>query len=240
MICSLGAGDGSKTAAMYQIKYMTKSAVDICAARSVIVDAHKHIQEFPSRAEDSGTVDRSTRHFVQRIINKSTMELEASQAACIVLQQESSTCADTLKFSSLWELRKLACIVAGGTYDDIDFTNSLREDDADPNYDFLEPASEDEDHEDLLEGTFEPGDFHASQRVHARVAESRRGETIDLAEHLGQADGHESSTKGCTSGIYISKETLWPSLWHITTPIATHGFSSSPHTSSCANSTFAR
>ena len=55
MICSLGAGDGSKTAAMYQIKYMTKSAVDICAARSVIVDAHKHIKEFPSSAEDSGT-----------------------------------------------------------------------------------------------------------------------------------------------------------------------------------------
>ena len=208
MICSLGAGDGSKTAAMYQIKYMTKSAVDICAARSVIVDAHKHIQEFPSSAEDSGTVDRSTRHFVQRIINKSTMELEASQAACIVLQQESSTCADTLKFSSLWELRKLACIVAGGTYDDIDFTNALREDDADPNNDFLEPASEDEGHEDLLEGDFEPEDFHAPQRVHARGAENRIGVTIDLAEHLGQADGHESSTKGCTSGIYTSKGNL--------------------------------
>ena len=208
MICSLGAGDGSKTAAMYQIKYMTKSAVDICAARSVIVDAHKHIREFPSSAEDSGTVDRSARHFVQSIINKSTMELEAAQAASIVLQQASSTCADTLKFASLWELRTLACIVASGTYDDIDFTNALREEDADPNNDFLEPASEDEGHEDLLEGDFEPEDFHAPQRVHARGAENRRGVTIDLAEHLGQADGHESSTKGCTSGIYTSKGNL--------------------------------
>ena len=49
MITSLGAGDGSKATAMYQIKYASKESVEISASASVLLDAHEHIKEFASK-----------------------------------------------------------------------------------------------------------------------------------------------------------------------------------------------
>ena len=83
MICSLGAGTGSKATAMYQIKYLSKDSVEISAASSVLIDAHQHIKDYASTADDSGTVDRTAKHFVQRIVNSADMELEAVQAASL-------------------------------------------------------------------------------------------------------------------------------------------------------------
>ena len=50
MVCSLGAGAGSKATAMikYMIKYMGKDCVEISSSASVLLDAHAHIKDFPS------------------------------------------------------------------------------------------------------------------------------------------------------------------------------------------------
>ena len=50
----MGAGEASKGASMYEIKYMGKDCVELGAAASVLVDAARSVREFPSVAEDSG------------------------------------------------------------------------------------------------------------------------------------------------------------------------------------------
>jgi hypothetical protein len=77
----LGAGQGSKGASLYQIKYMGKDCVEISASASVLLDAYEHVKNYPSAAPDTGTLDHSAVHFCQRVINNAAMELEGVQAA---------------------------------------------------------------------------------------------------------------------------------------------------------------
>ena len=125
MCCSLAAGTGSKSTAMYQIKYASKESVEISASGSMLLDAHAHNKEYASAAEDAGTEGREARRFAQRVINSAAMELEAVQAAGVVLGMGSSGSSDEIEYYSAWDARKLARIVADGVYDDVDF--SIRE-----------------------------------------------------------------------------------------------------------------
>ena len=112
----LGAGEGSKGAAMYEIKYMGKDCVDLGAAASVLVDAAKHVREYPSVAEDSGEDGRTARHFAQHVINHSHMELEAVQAAGVVLGLRSSgSSGSVLQYHSAWDLVKQAQVAGTGS-----------------------------------------------------------------------------------------------------------------------------
>jgi hypothetical protein len=100
---SLGAGQGSKSASLYQIKYMRKDCVEIAGSASVLVDAYKHIKEFQSTALDSGTKERQAKHFCERVINTG-MELEAVQAAALVLGIPSSGASDPIQYFSGWDV----------------------------------------------------------------------------------------------------------------------------------------
>ena len=125
MIATLGAGSGSKGSALYQAKYMSKECTEIVASSSVLIDAYNHIRQYESKAEDSGTEERDAKRYAQRVINSAAMELEAAQAAGIVLGMNSSGGSDAIEFYSGWDHQKLAEIVSSGTYDDIDFSHAV-------------------------------------------------------------------------------------------------------------------
>ena len=99
---------------MYQIKYMGKDCVQISASASMLLDALANIDEYPSSAEDTGTEDRRTKHFCQHVINKGCMELEAFQAAGVVLGVKSSGKSDAIQYYNGWEVVRLAKIASKG------------------------------------------------------------------------------------------------------------------------------
>jgi len=110
----LGAGDTAKGASMYMLKYMVKDAYDLAASLSVLADARKHIQAYPSRADDTGTAARCTRHFLQRVLNASATELAPTQAAAIVLGVRSSGHSHTFVNAYVWDAVHLLEVVQKG------------------------------------------------------------------------------------------------------------------------------
>ena len=70
------------------VKHMVKDAYALAASLSVLADARRHIEQYPSSAEDAHTAARCTRHFLQRVLNAGATELAPTQAAAIVLAAE--------------------------------------------------------------------------------------------------------------------------------------------------------
>ena len=66
----MGTASSAKAQFMYTCKYVTKCPTEIMSLLSILYNAAKHIEKHPSTAEDSGTVERTTRHFLQRVLNK--------------------------------------------------------------------------------------------------------------------------------------------------------------------------
>ncbi len=120
---TLGAGQGSKSASLYQIKYMSKNSVDIPQSASVLIDAMDHNAKYPSVAEDASTYDRIAKYFCQRVINHLAMELEGGQAAEIVMGERSSGSSDALVYFSGWDMQRLARIAAAGHASDVNFSH---------------------------------------------------------------------------------------------------------------------
>ena len=77
----------SRAAAQYIIKYMKKKDDDIASALTLIALANRHIREYPSTAEDAETdpENRLTKHFAEYLANRMSRELDAVQAAAILL-----------------------------------------------------------------------------------------------------------------------------------------------------------
>ena len=93
---------------------MGKDSVEISASATVLVEAHKHVHDelTASTAEDAGEPDRIAKHFAQHVINCSNMELEATQAAGIVLGIASSGGSDSIEYIGAWDLNKVASAAA--------------------------------------------------------------------------------------------------------------------------------
>ena len=66
----MGSAASAKAQFMYTCKYVCKNPAEILSLLSILHDAAIHIEKHPSTADDSGTEDRTTRHYVQRILNK--------------------------------------------------------------------------------------------------------------------------------------------------------------------------
>ena len=60
---------------------MVKEAYALQASLSVLLDARKHIADYPTQAADAGSGERTARHFLQRVLNSTTAELAPTQAA---------------------------------------------------------------------------------------------------------------------------------------------------------------
>ena len=142
----LGAGAGSKAAAMYQIKYMGKDSVEISASANVLVEAHNYVRDelTASTANDTGEPERIAKHFAQHVINCSNMELEATQAAGIVLGIASSGGSDNIEYLGAWDLDKVASAAAQSELD-VDLSHVPDEDEAADDADRPELATDTEE-----------------------------------------------------------------------------------------------
>jgi len=69
-IYPMGTAASAKAQFMYTCKYVCKNPVEIASLLSILHDAARHVDRNPSTAEDTGTEDRTTRHYVQRILNQ--------------------------------------------------------------------------------------------------------------------------------------------------------------------------
>jgi hypothetical protein len=151
---------------------MGKDCVEISASATMLLDAYEHIKKYPSSAEDTGTIDREAIYFCQRVINTGGMELEAVQAAGVVLNIPSSGAFDNFEYYSGWEVLRLAIIAAKGHAGDIDFSNEELNDDGTSSYD----RGDDDDVATNAAPEQQPGAF--AEVLQTNGADS----TIDLLE----------------------------------------------------------
>ena len=96
----LGGTEQSKAALFYLVKYLTKDSVALTNSLSIIHDARKHVEKYPSTAKDTGTTIRKGQSFLQRIINSLSgqTEVSATQAAASLLGMSSSMCSTAFIF----------------------------------------------------------------------------------------------------------------------------------------------
>jgi len=73
----LGTEVQAKSAMFYLVNYITKEGNDLTHVLGVIQAAHANITAHPSVAEDTGTMERTRKHFISRIINSINGEKEA-------------------------------------------------------------------------------------------------------------------------------------------------------------------
>ena len=66
----MGTAASAKAQFMYTVKYVCKNPAEIMSLLSILHDAALHVDKNPSTADDTGTEDRTTRHYLQRILNK--------------------------------------------------------------------------------------------------------------------------------------------------------------------------
>jgi hypothetical protein len=83
----LGATEGAKAAMFYMVKYVTKDSVELKTVLSIMADAMQHVEKYPSVAEDHEDPERKTKHFVQRFLNMSQIELSLTQACGCLLNR---------------------------------------------------------------------------------------------------------------------------------------------------------
>ena len=81
-------------------------------AASLLVDAAKEIARHPSKADDTGSSTRTAKHYMARALNKLQNELSGTQAAAVVLSQDSSFHARHPSYFSAWDYVKMAKAVS--------------------------------------------------------------------------------------------------------------------------------
>ena len=182
-VISMGAGAASKGVSMYTAKYMGKDAVNIKDAAVVLADAANHVKEYVSTADNSGTSTRTAQHLAQRIINKSSIELEASQAAGVVLGVGSSNGSDTLSYHSCWDVLRLARLVE---FYGSDFKNyNFKPEDSTAD----EKESEQEDSDDSRD---EPSENSSGMDDFIATSEDDSEDT-DIEDLIGRENRHTES-----------------------------------------------
>lgn len=83
----LGSVEQAKSTLCYLLKYGTKPTSEITHSISLIQQARRSVENYPSVAEDTGTEKRTAMHILNRVTNKisSTIEVSSSFAALAIL-----------------------------------------------------------------------------------------------------------------------------------------------------------
>jgi hypothetical protein len=95
----LGAVEQARGSVFYVIKYITKDAIPLVHVVSLAAAARRHIDLYPSVAEDCDTEIRRAKYFVHRMTNSLTglTEVSISQAAASLMGLKSmSTTTNTV------------------------------------------------------------------------------------------------------------------------------------------------
>jgi len=85
----LGMLEQARGALFYLVKYLTKDKTELSASLVVLLDARKHVDKYPSVAENVGTEIRTTQHFLVRVLNclSGMSEYGAPQAASVAMDR---------------------------------------------------------------------------------------------------------------------------------------------------------
>lgn len=83
----LGSVEQAKRTLCYLLKYVTKPTTEITPSISLIQQARRTVENYPSVAEDTGTEKRTAMHILNRVTNKisSTIEISSAFAALAIL-----------------------------------------------------------------------------------------------------------------------------------------------------------
>jgi hypothetical protein len=112
-IYHLGAGTSARAASTYFAKYEVKSQYACNADLLVVISAaHDSIERYGSTADDAGTLERRSKHLVQRVLNTG-VERSATEAAMVALNQPAEIVGDSLVYVNGWDLAVEACALIG-------------------------------------------------------------------------------------------------------------------------------
>ena len=102
----LGTAAQARPVTFYVVKYVTKDKVALSSSLTVLLAAQKHIEDYPSRAENTGDPTRTAQHFVQRVCNSvaGMAEYGAAQAAEIALGHQASWVSHEFTYVWPWDL----------------------------------------------------------------------------------------------------------------------------------------
>lgn len=214
---------------------MGKDSVQISASATLLADAHRHIRDplTMSSAEDAGQPERNAKHFMQHVINSANMELEATQAASIVLDMPSSTGSHGHEYHCAWDAVHLAEVAScneSTTHGLLTMTaegtektesepaeESMGMDVEEGACDGREEAGEasghdaavesEDDDEALLTSAFEqPASEQASRRMWV-VAVARRA--VERAQRATSEGAAEHARESCSEGEEAAPEDVW-------------------------------
>ncbi|CAB9509762.1 Inherit from euNOG: Conserved hypothetical protein [Seminavis robusta] len=105
----LGSIGQAKSALFYLIPYQGKTKFPLMSSLTLIDHAINHIEKYPSRASDSGTMQRTVKHLLQRVINRIHLHIEISdyQIAAALLELPSMITSDTFAYGNPLSIRAL-------------------------------------------------------------------------------------------------------------------------------------
>ncbi len=84
---------------MYFKKYITKPPAELNESLSLLHHARQDVKNHPSKADDSGTEQRTAMHYLNRIVNKlgGTIEVSSHMAAAAILGMPAETCSHSFQ-----------------------------------------------------------------------------------------------------------------------------------------------
>jgi len=100
----MGCAESAKSAMFYMIKYVTKDSAAVQESLAVLIDVKKHIDQYPSTADDSGSVERTGRHFTQRSVNQLQQEISDTQGAACLLNRKAHGASVDFNHCYPWQL----------------------------------------------------------------------------------------------------------------------------------------
>lgn len=98
----LGGAEQALAAMFYLTGYVAKNKVEVERSLAILKAAKAHIDKHPSKADDSGTTTRITKHLLQRTLNRLNLMMEVSdhQIAASLLNLPTELCSDTFAYTN--------------------------------------------------------------------------------------------------------------------------------------------
>ena len=100
----LGCGLGARSVLHYLVKYLTKKQATLYVSASVLAQGWKRVQDHPSVADDTGTLQRTATHFLQTVSFKNLEELSMTQASAVCLKNLAHEASHTFEWADVMEL----------------------------------------------------------------------------------------------------------------------------------------
>ena len=103
-IVPVGSTEQAKAVCFYLLKYITKDSAALENTRLLVHEAVKHVNKFPSTADDTGTTERTTKHLLNRIVNSiaGAQEISGQMAATALLKKPSCFASDGFWYAFIW------------------------------------------------------------------------------------------------------------------------------------------